>query len=335
MVKNMQEDIKKIVYIRENVEVGSEYTSISEEVLAKKSLSESNEYAKGKIKVIYDQTYDSWYTADVSTLAKNASSQSWEKMRQEVQYAINYDYSNMSFNKQTTKWKERCTRLEDLVIMREWSCCGQKVHEADPNACKPKAKHAVANEDGTVATKKYATDHAISVFVSNYEPVIYHIAGQATVSFQKPERGFQTDEDKNGSWVSDYYGSFATLYNSTKDKGVQMKWTETKSITVGAGNVFVEDIDGDDKKWWDGYKPYKNEKGEITTNQTKDVQYPSNSEFEEKTESYNASKIKYKYTYKFTHWYLDKECKYEFDENDEVGVNLNVYAGYNVTKTRQ
>ncbi|MBR1624561.1 MAG: hypothetical protein IJ676_02340 [Clostridia bacterium] len=54
-----------------------------------------------------------------------------------------------------------------------------------------------------------------------------------------------------------------------------------------------------------------------------------------KTERYNGSPITYAYTYKFTQWYLDKECKYEFDENDEVGVNLNVYAGYNVTKTRQ
>lgn len=333
MVKNMQEDIKKIVYIRENVEVGSEYTSISEEVLAKKSLSESNEYAKGKIKVIYDQTFDSWNGAGVSTLAGNAAKQSWEKMRQEVQYAINYDYSNMSFNKQTTKWKERCTRLEDLVIMREWSCCGQKVHEADPNACK--AKHAVANADGTAATKEYATDHTISVFVSNYEPVIYHIAGQATVSFQKPERGFQTDKNENGSWVSGYYGSFATLYNSTTGDA-QMRWAETKSITVGAGKVFVEDISGeDDKTWWNGYKPYKDDKGVTKTNQTKDVQYPSDSASDVKTERYNGSPITYAYTYKFTQWYLDKECKYEFDENDEVGVNLNVYAGYNVTKTKQ
>ena len=76
----------------------------------------------------------------------------------------------------------------------------------------------------------------------------------------------------------------------------------------------------DESGWWTSNKV-----------NSKDAEYKS----EEYRETYSGTNIDYTYSYVFKGWYLDKDCKYEFDENDSVGVNLTVYAGYTVTKTRK
>lgn len=330
MVKSMQTDIKNIVYIRDGVEKGEKYTSISKEVLDRNSDSESNEYAKGKITVLYYQTYDSWERTGVTGLANNATGQNWPKIQEEIAFALNYNYDGMQIKSGEGEWKKKCERLEDLVVMRKWSCCEQLVHEADPTQCKPGARHGVYNTDGTAAKKDYDTSHAISLFAKNYENVILHIAGNAKFSFQKPESGFQTNDQQNKSWTAGYYGTFSELYKSTMTVGVQMKWAETKALTLSTGDSFVQTIKGDDKGWWEGKTGTPGAK-DGTDNDTK---FPYDAAADIRTEDY-GSKVNYAYTYTFKNWYLDKECKYEFDENDDIEVNLNIYAGYNVSKSAQ
>ncbi len=314
MVNNMTEDIKKIVYIRDEVKDGSDYTTISAE-----ATDNEDRYAREKIKVIYDQTYDAWKTAGVSTLASNASSQNWTKMNSEIQTAIDYKYADMPVKSKNTQWKERTERLEDLVIARVWSCCQQNVSEADDSKC----SH-VENKDGTIATKDYATDHTISQFVSKYEVVLMHIGGQSEVSFQVASKGYQTHEGtalvNPKTWNAGYNGTIADLRANKTETTTSMSWGEKIAITVSSGARFVDEMeDNEDRGWW-------------TENKTNspDAKFDS----EKHSETYSGSNIDFTYSYEFKGWYLDKDCRYEFDENDDIGVNLTVYAGYNVTKAR-
>lgn len=324
MVNNMTEDIKKIVYIKDDVEDGSYYTSISSDVTA----GSEDVYAREKIKVIYDQTYTEWSGAGIKYLTEKPRNDgiSWEKMKTEIQAAIDYDYENMSVKSKNTQWLERAERLEDLVIVRVWSCCGQKVSEADPAKC---PTGHVENSDGTVATKDYATDHTISQFVSEYEVVLMYIGGQSKISFQKGSKGYRLDENVEKTWTPGYNGTIADLratISSTKggiNLSQNMTWDEVNTISVSTGSTLFDQLDGEvnseDYKWWNA-------------NKVNGVNVQMDSHDGE--ESYSAGKINFSYTYTFKGWYLDKDCKYEFDENDSVGVNLTVYAGYTVTKTR-
>ena len=329
MVKNMQEDIKKIVYIDKGVEKGSEYTSIASDVAA----SESNNYAMGKITVLYGQAYDSWTSVNVTEKAKGASNQSWGEMRTEVKFAIDYDYeNNISFKNNKGHYEQICERLEDLVVVRKWSCCEQKVHETDPTKCGP--NHGVYNKDGTSATKDYDENHKISLFVKNYEKVILHITGQAKLSFQTPEKGFQTVEDKARTWTAGYRtddNSFYALYTVTKTSGTRMTWKEDKTITIKTGNSFITEVDGEDKDWWVG----KTGSSGAKEGNDKVTKFPTDAAADVKQEDYGGTKVNYAYSYTFKNWYLDKECRYEFDENDDVDIDLIVYAGYEVKKTKQ
>ena len=319
MVNSMIEDIKKIVYIKDDVEDGSYYTNISADV----SKGSEDVYAQGKIKVIYDQTYDFWKIERVSVLATNASSQNWSKMKSEIQAAIDYDYENMSVKSKNTQWLERTERLEDLVIARVWSCCGQKVSEADDTKCP--TGHA-ENPDGTVATKEYATDHTISQFVSNYEFVLMHIGGQAKVSFRVASKGYKTQEASalkgSKTWEAGYNGTIAALRADKTATTQLMTWGENKAITVSSGGAtFIEEMESnDDSDWWT-----------FSKENSEDAKFDA----EESVETYGGTNISYTYSYVFKGWYLDKDCKYEFDENDVIDVNLRVYAGYTVTKTRK
>lgn len=330
MVKKMQGYVKNIVYITDGIEVGAEYTNISS---IAKNLGKSNDYAKEKINVIYGQAYDNWVTAAVSTKAKNVQSQPWAKMETEIDAALTYDYMNMEIVKSNNKgeWKQRVERLEDLVIAKKYSCCGQKVSEADTTKC----SHG-SNPDGTIVTKDYDTDHKISAFVSNYEEVLFHIAGQSTLSFQTPvktekELGYQTKAAEAGQWKAGYDGTIAELRkNVTK----AMIWEECQAYTIESGEQFVvavEDAEEQDKNWW-----YREKVG-TTSTELKDRDYPKKSAASgiEVTEKTDSGDIVFVYKYEFVGWYLDKDAKYEFDEEDEVDINMNIYAGYNVTKTKK
>ena len=329
MVKKMQDYVKNIVYITDKIEVGAEYTNISSTA---QKLEKSNEYAKEKINVIYGQAYSNWATAAVGTKAKNVTSQPWNAMEDEIDAALEYDYLNMEIvNGKKGEWEQRVERLEDLVIAKKYSCCGQKVSEADTTKC----SHG-SNPDGTIVTKEYDTDHKISAFVSNYEEILFHIAGQSNVSFQTPvktdkELGYQTKVAEAGQWKAGYDGNIDVL---RKNVNKSMIWEECQAYTIDSGEQFsvaVEDAEEADKNWWN------REKVGTTSTEQKDRDYPKKGaengiEVSEKTDS---GDIVFVYKYEFVGWYLDKDAKYEFDEDDEVDINLKVYAGYNVTKTKK
>ena len=330
MVKKMQTYMKNIVYICDAVEPGSEFTKISATAI---SMNKSNDYAQEKIKVLYDQAYTNWYTADVSTKGRNANTQSWGSMETEIDTAIGYDYENMEITQgKKGEWEQKVERLEDLVIARKWSCCGQKVSEPNTKNC----PHAT-NSDGTIATKEYDTDHKISMFVSNYEEILFHIAGNVTLSFQTPVQteakpGYQTKATEEKTWKAGYDGTIRQLRNSELIK--KMEWEECKSYTISAGEEFVvavEDAEDKDRTWW------SNNKVGTTYTDSKDRDYPkkNTSDGIEIVETTPSGNITFIYTYEFVGWYLDKDCMYEFDEEDEVEINLNIYAGYNVTKTKK
>ena len=317
MVNIIQNDLKDIVYIRDELENGAHYTQIAKNL----NDGQEDEYAIGKISVLYEQGRSSWYKTGVSNLASNAKSQNWADMETEIKVALEYDYMNMEIIKKSETWKERVERLEDLVIAKQYSCCGQRVSEADVTKCD--TGH-VENADGTMATKDYATDHTISQFVSAYEKVLYHIAGQATVSFQKGTTksgnafsGYATAQNENSTWIAGYNGTIKDLISIASEN---MTYTEDEAFTISSGEDFIESIDGENKDWWlarkepgdDGnkYGPFIN------------------------SEIHGGTTLQYKYTYTFKGWYLDKECRYEFSDEDEVQTNLIVYAGYDVAKNK-
>jgi hypothetical protein len=322
MVNTMQNYVKNIVYVNDEIETGDYYTHIASEVKA----SDGNTYAVGKITTLYKQAYSDWTTVGVSTKANNATAQPWSGMKTEIETAINYDYMNMTIS-QTAKddngnvlgtWGQRVERLEDLVITRVWSDDGSKVSESS-------GSNHVVNADGTAAYKKYDTNHQISQFVSEYEDVLYHIAGEITVSFQRPNKSTEstpggyvtTTQEAAQTWLSGYYGTIKTLRDSKPTNS--MNWSEDKAITISGGSAFKDEVDGDDLTWWEKYQTSVN-----------DNLYASITN----VESNNGTKVTYVYSYKFTGWYLDKDCMYLFDENDDIGINVYVYAGYDVTKTK-
>lgn len=312
MVRKMSDRVKSYVYVNKDMELGSYYTDTGEYT----GKTEEKAYAKGKIAVLYGQTYDQWKAAGVDNLAQKVGSQEWSTMLNEINTAITYDYESMSFAT-NQKWQEKCERLEDLVIARKWSCCDKKVSEADVTKCPYDHNN---NKDGTAARKDYATDHAISLFVSNYEAVLYHIAGQAEVSFQTANKGYLTNENKSRTWTTGYTGDIKSLRQNKSLVSQDMLYSEKKAITIGSGSTFLSEIEkasDTDAKWW-------------AANKTEGQNAKCDSK--EQIEEYSGSKITYTYTYTFKGWYLDKDCLYEFSENDNIDVNLTLYAGYEVKK---
>lgn len=315
MVKNMQNDIKDVVYINDGVEVGSHYTTI-DPVAA-----DADTYAVEKINVIYGQTFTSWNGTGVKGLGDGAGNQPWDAMNDEIMTAIKYDYTHMEIDQKSEAWKERCERLEDLVVVRVWSCCGQKVHLAKTENCT--TNHSYNPKDGSKATKEYDTEHNISLFVKNYENVLYHVAGQTTLSFSKATKGYETNgTDASKTYKSGYNGDIAALRASAE---VSMSW-DTKNprrkITISSGKKFVDEIadaDSTDVEWWN-------------TNKTSgsDVAFDSHTQ----NLTVGGQSTVFTYSYTFAGWYLDENCKYKFNEDDEINVNLIIYAGYNVTKSR-
>lgn len=320
MVNTMQNDIKNIVYIQDAIENGAYYTHISASVLEKNDQAEEDIYAIGKISVLYKQAYDSWFSPSTSELAGKAKGQNWSDMKTELKAALDYNYMDMEIVKQSEAWKERVEMLEDMVIAREYSCCGQRVSEADVSKC---STGHVENPDGTLATKEYATDHTISQFVSAYEKVLYHIAGQATYSFQKGASkssgfsGYATSVNENRSWTAGYYGDISELNRTAATK---LAWVEDEVFTLNTGDPFIDTIDGESEDFW-------------TTRKELDADKNAYGPFTH-AETYSGADLQFKYTYEFVGWFLDKDCKYEFCEDDEIETNLIIYSGYNVTKTK-
>ncbi len=315
MIQSMQNYLKNIKYVEDKMEEGATYTKIADEV--KKG--DEDKYAMEKLTVLEQQAFNDWTEARVKESAKNAKDQSWTKMSEEIKGAKSYDYNKVKATTNKGEWEHKCEVLEDRVVAKTWSCCNQRVSEADVSQCD--YSH-VQNADGTVATKEYSLNCTISKFVSDYESILYYIAGQANVEFDIPGKtAYQTSKDGGQTFTTGYYGTIAELRTAASSV---LAYTKDNTFTISAGATFEEEIldkDEEDSGWWEENKAPGN----------KDADY----KFDPKTyeEQYSGSKKSYTYTYDFTGWYLDKDCKFIFDPEDDVDFDIIVYAGYNITKS--
>ena len=310
MIKQLETYLKEIVYIQDGVEDGAHYTSI-DPVAA-----DPDVYAMEKIGVLYEQTYMVWYGTNVKRLGDEAGHQNWQSMNEEILAALNYDYVGMEIDQRACVWQERCERLEDLVIAKVWSCCGQKVHEARADYCW--TNHAY-NADGSKATQEYDTEHDISLFIKNYKRIIDHTFGEVTVSFVTPSKGYETNGTAQSvTYRAGYKGDIAELRRTAE---VNMAWdtrNPVREITVYEGE-YLSWADNEDLAWWNANKTTGNEACFDSHTQNLTV---------------GGQSTVFTYTYTFAGWYLDENCKYKFNEYDEIMGDLIVYAGYNVTKSR-
>lgn len=319
LISEMQNYSKDIVLITDNIKGWDKYTTIPDEAEIRTANEEA--YAIGKLEVLRGQAKDDWDGTDVDTKAGNVSKQDWNGMRGEIKAARTYDYDAITADSQgeyMNVWKKRCDYLEDRVIARKYSCCDQRISEATK---KCDTDH-VKNPDGTAMTKEYDEKCAVSKFVSNYENILYYVAAKAKVECDTPTgNGYITNSNANATYTSGYYGNIADLISAAGNK--KLSYAEEKTFTLSLGKSFQEEIiddDGSDAKWW-------NENDFETTDVTKFIPPVS-------TEVYSATTLYYTYTYTFTGWYLDKNCKFLFNPEDDVDFNLVLYAGYDVKKEK-
>ncbi len=323
MVSQMQGYSKHIVLVQDGIKGYDEYTSIPES--ANVDAKDYNAYAIGKMKVLRDQAKNDWTNTSVDTKASNASSQPWSGMLDEIKDAQSRDYLKVkSDDTKKGDWQVRCEHLEDRVIARIYSCCDQRVSEADLNECP--YNHA-QNSDGTAVTKEYDTKQKISKFASDYESILLYMAAKSQVEFQKPAQGYKTNGNEAVYNVG-YYGDIPALIEEVKTgTNVQkMTYKELKTFTMKSGASFEDEIasdSGEDGKWWRTNKPDSTLEGKQTGFG------PENSE-----ELKSGATLKYLYTYEFAGWFLDEACRFEFNPADNVDFSLVVYAGYKLTKAQ-
>lgn len=301
---------------------------------------DENNYAKGKIKVLQAQASSDWKNTNVDTKATDAKNQSWNKMATEIKDAQKWDYDSVvNTDTKKTLWQFKCECLEDRVVAKTWSCCGQRVSTAVASTCGP--NHGVLNSDNTTeATKDYDPNCQISLFVSTYEDVLYYVATKAKVQFQKPsiqsdvagKGGYvTTDKDESTKYTTGYYGNIEAL---RKSASALMSYGEMKEMVINLGKSFKEEVadgtkedDGsttysDDGEWW---RDNKNGSGSTDFGPYENDERTSGS----------TSTTTYVYSYAFSGWYLDVDCKYEFNPEDDIDFSINVYAGYELTKTKK
>lgn len=315
LISEMQGYAKDIVLIEDDIKGWDKFTKIPT------GIRETNEdaYAIGKLGVLKEQAKYDWNEKDISDQASLASKQSWGSMRTELSDAKKYNYMSLtaeSAGDYTNVWRKRCDYLEDRVIARNYSCCGQRISEATEKCPTDHGK----NPDGTAMTKEYSEKCAISKFVSDYENVLYYIAAKAKVEFKVAGKSYVTDSNAEVTYTAGYYGDIATLYSNSKNKNI---YDSEKTFTVSIGSTFKDDIideDGDDAKWW-------NENKNGSANVTDYGPYLSN-------EEYSNQKVPFNYIYTFKGWFLDEKCMYEFIPDDDIDFNLRIFAGYDVKKEK-
>ena len=317
LISEMQGYSKDIVLINDGIKSYDKFTSIP--AAAEINESDYKTYANGKLDVLRTQAKNDWTNTSVDTKADNASAQQWGLMCDEIEAAQKYNYKGVkSDDTQKGDWEVRCEYLEDRVIARLYSCCGQRISEADLAKCD--TDHAY-NKDGTAVTKDYDTDQQISKFASEYEPILLYVAGKAQVEFQTPTKGYKTSAGAKTYNVG-YYGDIEQLIadSSTGSDVQKMTYDEIKTFTIKIGADFDEEVvqdKGDDGKWW-------------STNSVANKENAFGPKTE--TESAYGSNINYTYTYEFKGWFLDEKCKYLFNPKDDIDFDIIVYAGYKVTK---
>ena len=322
VVSQLDSFLKQIRYIDDEIEEGTYYTNVADEIQSQ----DIDTYCSEKLAVYYYQAYTEWKAETVDSKASNANQQSWSTMQTELKSGMEYDYDGATYEGVTddTIWKHKCDRLEDNIIQKKWSCCGQNCVTAEVAKC---PTGHIENSDGTQATKDYDSSWKISLFADNYETILRHTAGNVMVSFYLANSGYaytstsasdlksyHTGYYMNGTSIADLNGLTGTTLLKYADK------TE-EEITLSSGEVFIDKIEGSDLTWWNG-------------NKNSLTKADDNVWTEAKTEMINSTSTAVKYTYTFAGWYLDKDCRFLFNENDDVPINLKLYAGYNVVKAK-
>ncbi len=316
LISQIQGYEKDMVLVGDAIKTYDKFTKIPTNINAE----DYNEYAIDKMDVLQAQAEQDWRDARVEDSAAAAKSQPWTLMAAEVKAAQDHDYDDVKGTSSKNVWEVRCEVLEDRVIARNYSCCGQRVSEVDLSKCGP--YHGVTNSDMvTAVTKDYDINCNISKFVSDYEPILYYVATKAKVSFQKPSVGYKTG-DTSATYTVGYYGNIQSLISnaSTGSDGRKMTYKELKAFTVGMGSTFQEDIaskDDDDGQWWATNK--------VASDKNK---------FGPTKEKLTGSSTEYTYTYTFKGWYLDQACQFEFLTDDDIDFGIVVYAGYDLTIAR-
>ncbi len=320
MISEMQGYSKHIVLINDGIKTYDEFTTIPES--ARINSGDYNTYAKGKMSVLRTQAKNDWTNTGVDTKASNAASQDWKGMKAEIDSAKEYDYGAVkSDDTKKGDWQVRCEYLEDRVIARVYSCCGQRISDSDLSKCD--TNHAT-NKDGTAVTKDYDTNQKISKFASDYESILLYMAAKSQVEFQKPSKGYKTSGNE-ATYNVGYYGDIVDLIaeTSTGSDVQKMTYKELKTFTMKTGASFEDEIaseSGEDGDWWRTNKSASKENG---------FGPETNSELK------NGSTLTYVYTYEFSGWFLDEACQYEFNPKDDVDFSLVVYAGYKLIKSQQ
>lgn len=274
---------------------------------------EQKDYAMGKLNAVLGQMSTAYSHANVSSAAKNASSQPWRAMYSEVEAAVNKDYSGYA------KWKDKVEALEDMIIKKKWDCNGTD------NEC---GKAANKNRGHVGCEKKYDETHNISKFVSAYESILRYMGGSATIKFQND--AVATENEKNNYAIKEYPSGGNSVKYTSGFKGnidsniAAVSRITVKEISVSSGKTFtdsIKDVGGDDLKWWESTTP-----GPENSVATK-------AKSEGVTENFSGNRTgTFTYTYTFTGWYLDNGLKYLFDPDDKIACDLTLYAGYNVEK---
>ena len=329
MISQMQGYSKHIVLITDGIKGYGEFTSVPES--AHVNAGDYNTYAIGKMDVLRTQAYNDWYNTGVDKKASGASSQPWSGMLDEIKDAQSRDYLKVkSDDTKKGDWEVRCEHLEDRVIAKNYSCCGQRVSEAKVSDCP--YGHA-ENNDGTAVTKEYDTEQKISKFANDYESILLYMAAKSQVEFQKPTQGYKT-EGNEAVYNVGYYGDIPDLIEEVKTgTNVQkMTYKELKTFTMKSGSTFTKEIAEEDKEYKD-----KSEDGKWwATNRLDSTLGGKQTGFtqEPNPELKSGQTVTYTYTYEFAGWFLDEACRYEFNPDDDVDFSLIVYAGYKLTKAQ-
>ncbi|MCR4660632.1 MAG: hypothetical protein K5765_01365 [Clostridia bacterium] len=317
MNKTMSSYIKNLKYSDEDIESIAEHVvvDVSDYDETVTNLTNKTEYGTGKTCVLYKQAQNEWIESKIQSRADNAKSQSWATMREEIKTAKDYDYDKMEISTVGSvggEWEQKCTRLEDLVITRVYSCCGESTIDSKHtfgDECKSGASHNQYNADGTVVTKDYDTSHKISLFVSEYESILYRTASNMKITLnyaKKDNLGFKSPQvTQTTTYKSGYNGNWIDI-----ERDGIFKREISSDYTIGIGKKFHDEIEETDEYFGEG--TYN-----INTYQT------------------TEENVTWEYTYEFVGFFLDEDCKYVFVDTEEFDTSIKVYAGYNVTKTKK
>lgn len=276
----------------------------------------------GKGKAIEAQIARAYASAGISNQIKTAqeTANDWDERRAEVKEVLNMDnYNGLADG--TAKLE----KLENLVVKKVWDC-----GSTDDNVCPDHPGLGHIGEE-----KTYATDHAISRFLSNHEDVLLHMAGQVKVELARTPADFTTGAPANtNDPITITYYSLSTAGSycvgvptrpESQTTGIEITaamignknyLASTENITFSSGDTLAQGrIDADELNFGDG-------------SGSEDVNIRNKVVNELGTTGRKAT-----CTYTFVGYFLDKDLKYIVDPEEAIEHDLLLYPGYDVVVT--